>query len=111
MKAWTALIALAVVGCATAPTENTAPSPSAAAAFPENYRTVIIEQVRKTFVDPYSIRDASISAPIPPSSGFWASAADMTIVCVRANAKNRMGAYGGLTVWGVYFRPGHPVLM
>jgi len=56
--------------------------------------------VKSTFFDPYSIRDAEIAPPkraLGPSlneDGFttpW-------VVCVKANAKNRMGAYTGRKV-------------
>jgi hypothetical protein len=97
MKAWVALIALMLCGCATAPPEGT----SAGASPPENYRAVAAEHVKSAFVDPYSIRDAEIAPPklaagpsLNNDGGFYTP----WLVCVRANAKNRMGAYAGRQV-------------
>lgn len=77
---------------------TTGAPPTGAAPPPTNYRPAVAAQIKSTFFDPYSIRDASISRPlyatavhdgtnITPMSG-W-------IVCVKANAKNRMGGYTG----------------
>ena len=85
------VITLALAGCAMEVETPREPPPT-------NYRQAVAEYIRKSFFDPYSIRDAGI-APPRPGWGFggtsfgeyktgWA-------VCVRANAKNRMGAYGG----------------
>lgn len=73
---------------------------------PANYREQVSARVKKTFFDPYSVRDAAISRPFLQSAAFdgitpiphsgW-------MVCVRANAKNRMGAYTGLTETGFMF--------
>ncbi|MHC1547259.1 hypothetical protein [Phyllobacterium sp. K27] len=43
--------------------------------------------IRGSFYDPYSIRDAEISKWLNNNTGRF--------ICVRANAKNRMGAYSG----------------
>lgn len=67
---------------------------------PANYREIVAGSVQDHFVDPYSIRDAEIAPPkraMGPSlntDGFttpW-------VVCVRTNAKNRMGGYTGRQV-------------
>ena len=56
--------------------------------------------MKSSFKDPYTIRDAEIAAPTPgrgPSlnaNGF----ATPRVVCVKANAKNSMGAYTGRKV-------------
>jgi hypothetical protein len=42
------------------------------------------------FVDPYSVRDAEISAVVT-----YDPKKNIQAVCIRANAKNRMGAYAG----------------
>jgi hypothetical protein len=69
---------------------------------PASYREQVIARVKKSFFDPYSVRDASISQPIPGVSFYGA----MNTVCVRANAKNRFGAYTGLKETAVIFRGG-----
>lgn len=52
----------------------------------------VINYVRGEFFDPYSIRDAEISGVVRLlDTGYHA-------VCVRMNAKNRMGGYIGMTV-------------
>lgn len=90
-----ALAGAVVAGCQTS-------GGSAPAAVPANYRVMVADEVRKTFFDPYSIRDASISAPIPGTSMMGA----MHTVCVRANAKNRMGGYTGIRTTAVVIRSG-----
>jgi hypothetical protein len=77
-------VCLILAGCAT-PADGTGP-------YPANYRQIVSEHVRATFFDPYSIRDAQIAAPkadgAPVLTPGW-------VVCMRANAKNRLGAYIG----------------
>jgi len=99
-KAWVLLAALGLAGCSTAG----APPTTGTTAPPVAYRTAVAASIKATFVDPYSIRDATISAPLYAGAVFdgvtpiprkgW-------IVCTRANAKNRMGGYIGqsLTVF------------
>ncbi|HJZ06104.1 MAG TPA: hypothetical protein VJ327_09720 [Patescibacteria group bacterium] len=56
------------------------------------YEEIIEAYVKRTFYDPYSLRDVSISQPIQGhilSQQGW-------IVCFEANAKNRMGGYVGI---------------
>ena len=62
---------------------------------PSNARAAALGYARQSFFDPYSVRDASISQPfvIPYGLGGQSQA---WVVCVRANAKNRMGAYAGM---------------
>jgi hypothetical protein len=92
-------VALALAGCAGG---QTAPG-AAAAPLPLNYREQIAAKVKETFFDPYSIRDAQISAGIPGTS-FLGS---VTTVCMKANAKNRMGGYTGIQTTAYVFRDGH----
>lgn len=59
---------------------------------PEGYTALIRDHVRKTFFDPRSIQDARLSLPEQGHLFFqqgW-------IICLEANAKNRMGGYVGL---------------
>lgn len=63
-------------------------------------RAAIVEYVRNTFFDPYSIRDAEISHQVKlGSTGFEA-------VCFKANAKNRMGGYIGRKAVSVRIKDG-----
>lgn len=67
-------------------------APERAGPPPDNYRQIAATYIRANFFDPYSIRDVSLSQPIIGrmfNEQGW-------IVCIRANAKNRMGAYTGL---------------
>lgn len=99
--------ALFLAGCQTA--QNPAPSPAGAGelvGLPGDYRQQILARAKAEFFDPYSIRDAVISQPI---SGTSLSGATSTI-CVRANAKNRMGAYTGLQTTAYIFRGGQITL-
>ncbi len=98
--------ALALAGCQTV-AEGTAPSEPA----PSNYRQLAAAHVRASFNDPYTISDAEIAPPklaMGPSlnaDGFktpW-------VVCIRANAKNRMGAYTGRTMTAIAMSGGKVV--
>ena len=87
--------ALLLAGCAGATPEGAA---QAGNPLPPNYRQLAAEYVRRSFNDPYSVRDGEIATPklaMGPGilgDGSWATP---WLVCVRANAKNRMGAYTG----------------
>jgi len=81
-----ALLSVLISGCAVTP------NPEAIGPYPSDYREIIKSHVLRTFFDPYSIRSASVSQPIQGHLLFqqgW-------IVCLEANAKNRMGAYIGV---------------
>ena len=79
---------------------------------PAGYREQVTARVKKSFFDPYSIRDAALSQPFVQNAAFdgitpiphrgW-------MVCVRANAKNRMGGYIGLKETGYMFKGGQIV--
>lgn len=61
--------------------------------YPENYREIVKNAVRSTFFDPYSLRDVSVSRPVcgqVVEKYGW-------VVCLRANGKNKFGAYTGLS--------------
>lgn len=99
MRPWIALLALPLAACQT----TDAGTPAApAAALPADYRQQILERARAEFFDPYSIRDAGISQPITGQ----ALSGQVVSVCVRANAKNRMGAYTGQKVTAFTFQNG-----
>lgn len=99
--------AAALVGACNQTTGQSAATASEPA--PANYRDQVTARVKRSFVDPYSIRDAAISRPFVQSAAFdgvtpiphsgW-------MVCIKANAKNRMGGYTGLTETGYMFKAG-----
>ncbi|MCT2580915.1 hypothetical protein P3C33_27745 [Mesorhizobium sp. P16.1] len=84
-----ALFSAAIVsGCVTA--EQRTQIYSSAIAPSAGIKTAVINQIRESYFDPYSIRDAQISDVVTLlDTGYQA-------VCTRFNAKNRMGAYTGL---------------
>ena len=84
-------------------TASTASAPQAD--LPPNYRALIRAAVRDKFFDPYSIRDAAISQPI---QGATLVGSHQTI-CIRANAKNRLGGYTGRRSTAFVFRQGQLV--
>ena len=57
----------------------------------EAEKAVIVNAARDQYFDPYSIRDAEISGVVRLNDQ------GLEAVCVKANAKNRMGAYTGRT--------------
>jgi len=80
-------ILIAVSAC------SVTPDPQKIGPYPDDYRAIIKAHIHKTYFDPYSIRDASVSDPQQGYIYFqqgW-------IVCVQDNAKNRLGGYVGLT--------------
>jgi len=62
---------------------------------PNNPRAAALGYARQSFFDPYSVRDASISQPFVIPFGL-SGQSQAWVVCVRANAKNRLGAYAGM---------------
>ena len=86
--------ALGLAGCQTQAELQTAISDSKPAS--AMVKTAIVKDARDYLVDPYSVRDAEISyVQFNKHSGLhW--------LCVKANAKNRMGGYTGrqaVEVW------------
>ena len=60
--------------------------------YPSDYKGLMKSHVERTYFDPYSLRNVSISNPTEGRLFFrqgW-------IVCVEANGKNRMGGYTGI---------------
>ena len=91
-------IVTGLVGCMTAgghpdipPASADVPGPEQGV--PDNYREMVAAKIRDTFFDPYSIRDAEISLPLHHPVTLMGKS--NPLVCVRTNAKNRMGAYVG----------------
>ena len=96
--------ALLLSGCLQTTNTETPVSAGVTAAPPDNWREIARQGAKKALFDPYTARDVEIAAPIPASSVFdggtliphrgW-------MVCMRANAKNRFGAYTGLKPYGL----------
>lgn len=89
--AWIAAMTSTLAGCLD---PQVVPTADVSAAPPVNYRATVSEFVRATFFDPYSLRDVAISQPFPIRHGLTGSET-IWYVCLRANGKNRMGAYVG----------------
>jgi hypothetical protein len=76
---------------------------------PSGYQQAVREYARSAFFDPYSVRDAEISEPLPASmvfDGITPIPHSGWMVCLRANAKNRFGAYTGRRLTGYLFANG-----
>lgn len=98
-------------GCADPPRPATpAPRPNSysfqvptgmAGPAPVNYKAIVAAWARTSFVDPYSMRDVTITRPVEvtaePGMFGW-------LVCLGANAKNRMGGYTGLKYHALLMR-------
>ena len=65
--------------------------------FPTRYREIAKDYLRRTLFDPYSVRDAEIAEPAVKASIYLLDPAPAWTICVRLNAKNRMGAYTGIS--------------
>jgi hypothetical protein len=90
------LVGAALVGCASYEREyGRGPETKGGAGvnvFPENYRAEILAYQRSFLNDPSGIRSAVISQPVLKNVGVG----DRYVVCVRFNAKQPSGAYGGV---------------
>jgi hypothetical protein len=76
--------------------------PAAIGPYPSSYRDIVREAVLHSYYDPHSMRDVSISQPRAGLMDFqqgW-------IVCVEANARNRLGAYAGMQRTAYLIRKG-----
>lgn len=93
-------IGLSAAGCQTTSTEGSGIAPP-----PPNYRALIVEKVKSTLKDPYSIRSAQISEPAPGFVGLLNGGTQM-VVCTRFNAKNSFGAYTGVETFLFAFSNG-----
>lgn len=71
---------------------------------PLDYKAQIIANAKSNYFDPYSIRSAEISKPVPAKNELYGKYA--WVVCVKANAKNRFGAYVGQQLDGYVFQNG-----
>lgn len=101
MRQWLVLAACAVL-CGGCQTDAAGTGSAAVAPPPANYRAMVADHIRKTFKDPYSIRDASISRPIPGTSLIGR----VYTVCVWSNSKNSFGAYTGVKPVTILIRDG-----
>lgn len=81
-----ALITSILNGCAVTP------NPEAIGPYPLEYKDILKTYILRTYYDPYSIRSASVSLPMEGQIFFQQG----YVVCLEANAKNRMGGYVGL---------------
>jgi hypothetical protein len=97
-KIWAVLPLMGLAGCVSPETANQAYAnmafanqqpPSA------QVRKVVADYARKQFYDPYSMRDVSLSYVMT------GNLPGKSVVCLRANAKNRLGAYTGLSGTGL----------
>lgn len=93
MKKWALLgVSLLVAGC-----NQTARAPDHPHMYGTEVRSFILANKRSIFIDPDSVRDVSISDPYSTPRG-------LTTVCLRLNARNRMGGYTGMTDMLIFFK-------
>lgn len=87
---------LALGGCVSLD-NNVSINDAGPAPDPVKYRLVVRDYLRTTLIDPYSVRDAQIGKPSPGQIHIEGTLRHEAgwVVCVRANAKNRMGGYTG----------------
>jgi len=81
-------------GCVT---DEVSPADAGPPPDPSKYRLAVRDYLRTTLIDPYSVRDAQIGKPAPGQIHIEGTLRHEAgwVVCVRANAKNRMGGYMG----------------
>ena len=93
-----AVICGALTGCVTP--EQAAMAYNSQQPATPHMKKEVVAYAKKTYFDPYSMRDVEISYAMTPAGPAVSG------VCLRANAKNRMGAYTGLTATSLLFRNG-----
>jgi hypothetical protein len=111
MKMFLSIAALALAGCAAA----IAPKPAEVAAadygaYPSNYNEIVHAWIKKSFLDPYSVRDLKIGVP----EKYWVQDPPLLggkrhfgyMVAVALNGKNSFGAYVGIHGYRVLIRDG-----
>jgi hypothetical protein len=82
-----------VAGCALGGAQSAGPEPA-------NYKAAMAAMIEGTFFDPYSLREVAISEPFPHQALMnpgW-------VVCLSANAKNRLGGYAGVRTMAYLMR-------
>jgi hypothetical protein len=85
-QAFVGMAAVLVQAC------QTVPEAELFGPYPDNYKEIVKEYALESFYDPYSLKDVSVAEPYEGRYLFdrgW-------IVCMRVNAKNRMGGYVGV---------------
>jgi hypothetical protein len=90
-----------LVGCAARISE------SDAGPRPRDYKASLTAYIEQTFYDPYSLRSVGVTQLVPGRFGVLGSG---WIVCLQANAKNRMGGYTGLQRTSYLFQRDNIVL-
>lgn len=85
----------ALTGCQTAPAPAAVSGRTDPGPYPSNLSQIMSQYVRTSFFDPYSIADTALSVPQAGTLPYSAKGSGW-IVCLRSNAKNRMGGYTGL---------------
>lgn len=93
MRAALIIIALCTFGCAAG--DIGVPVPS-------TYKDLVSSALRSSLKDPYTVRDAQISAPSSLVGGAQG-------VCVKFNAKNSYGAYAGIETDAFVFHDGKAI--
>lgn len=89
-----AVLVIGLVATLSGCTTMGKPNASFSEPYPDNYRQLVVDGIRQNYFDPYSVRDAEIAVPRQGPS--WdIGGKDGWVVCVRANAKNRLGGYVG----------------
>ncbi len=78
--------------------------------FPENYKQIVADYVKKRYFDPTSIIQAEINQPEARQFPDWMKLSgdqrDGWRVCWKANAKNRFGGYTGQNYHGITINNG-----
>lgn len=59
--------------------------------YPTNWKKITSEYIKDSYFDPYSVRDSEAAPPVRQKAVFF----DSWVVCIRNNAKNKMGGYTG----------------
>ena len=103
MKKYALLLFSMLTACAT---KDSAEIQRLAGPYPDNYRQISLQHLKKTLIDPYSVRDAEIAAPMARYSWVMTDPSPGWVVNWRGNAKNRMAGYTGISESRIFIRNG-----
>ena len=70
--------------------------------YPDNWKSIAVAYIKTSYFDPYSVRDSEAAPPFRNRKAFY----DTWTLCIRNNAKNRLGGYTGLRTTAIGIKKG-----
>lgn len=99
--------AISLLTSCAAPGQLATEGEGAVGPYPNDWKNISTDFIRSNYVDPYSIRDSVAAPPFRNKKAFF----DSWTICLRNNAKNRMGGYTGLSYTALHIQKGAIVVV